>query len=139
MRQLSSVPRCKDHSRKGVSSPFFCSLVLGIAIGLTGCKPAERPAPPSPKVVEKEPADTPDLEGAITDLRTQNVQLRQALETALDAQEQLTNQVRQAREDLRKMRDDLALVREELRDLELDRETKPVEPSSNGMTAEGSQ
>ena len=110
-----------------------------MAVGFAGCKPADRPAPPSPKVVEKEPTEIPELEAAVADLRTQNVQLRQALETALDAQEQLTNQVRQAREELRSMRDDLALVREQLRDLELDRETKPIEPATGGMTAEKSQ
>jgi hypothetical protein len=61
------------------------------------------------------------------------------LGTALDAQEQLTNQMHQINEELRATHDDLTLVREQLHDLELEHETKPVEPSSNTMTAQKPQ
>ncbi len=46
----------------------------------------------------------------------------------------------QINEELHSTHDDLTLVREQLHDLELERETKPVEPSASGtMTAQKPQ
>jgi len=127
-------------------------------VGLSGCNSSQQPAP---TVADPEQIEIRQLAAAIADLRNQcddlrsqgadlhkqnedlgneNTQLRQALGTALDAQEQLTNQIRQINEELQTTHDDLTLVREQLHDLELEHETKPVERSASGtMTVQKPQ
>jgi chromosome segregation ATPase len=165
MKQLgSSSLRVKEfnHANCRIASELFLfSLVLTLWVGLSGCKSSTATPVASSKSVDPVQAEIAALAAAIADLRdqneslrsegaglhdqnsdlwNQNSQLRKALETALDAQEQLTNQMHQLNDDLRSTRDDLTLVREQLHDLELERETKPVEPSSSGtMTAQKPQ
>jgi chromosome segregation ATPase len=135
-------------------------LTATLLVGLFGCKSSHQIPSTSAKVANPEHTEIVELAAAIVDLRnqstdlgkqnaelrnqnadlrTQNVQLRQALETVLDAQTQLTNQVHQIGEELRSARDDLSLVRAQLHDLELERETKPVQPSSARMAAQEPQ
>jgi chromosome segregation ATPase len=128
-------------------------LTATLLVGLSGCKSSHQIPPTSAKVANPEHTEIVELAAAVVDLRnqsadlgnqnadlrTQNVQLRQALETALDAQTQLTNQVHQIGEELRSARDDLSLVRAQLHDLELERETKPVDPSPGTVTAQRPQ
>lgn len=146
-----------DSHRAGSELLLFF-LALTLVVGLSGCNSSQQPPPP---VVDPEQIEIRQLAAAIADLRNQcddlrsqgadlhkqnedlgneNAQLRQALGTALDAQEQLTNQVHQISEELHSTHDDLTLVREQLHDLELEREMKPLEPSSSGtMTAQKPQ
>jgi chromosome segregation ATPase len=160
----SSLPRVKEFNyanRRVASERFLFSLVLTLAVVLWGCKSSTETPLNSSRGADPVQAEIAALAAAIADLRdqneslrsegaglhdqnsdlwNQNSQLRKALETALDAQEQLTNQMHQLNDDLRSARDDLTLVREQLHDLELERETKPVEPSSSGtMTAQKPQ
>jgi regulator of replication initiation timing len=144
-------------SHRAGSELLLFSLALVLVVGLSGCKSSQQPPP---TVANPEQIEIGQLAAAIADLRNQcddlrgqgadlhkqnedlvneNAQLRQALGTALDAQEQLTNQMHQINEELRATHDDLTLVREQLHDLELEHETKPVEPSSNTMTAQKPQ
>src|ERR1700716_1756286 len=144
-------------SHRAGSELLLFSLALTLVVGLSGCKSSQHPPP---TVADPELIEIGQLAAAIADLRnqcddlrsqgadlhkqnedlgTENAQLRQALGTALDAQEQLTNQIHRINEELRTTHDDLALVREQLHDLELEHETKPVEPSSNTMTAQKPQ
>jgi chromosome segregation ATPase len=166
MKQLgsSSLPRVKEfnHANRRIASELLLfSLVLMWLAGLYGCKSSTETPLASSKGADPVQTEIASLAAAIADLRNQNddlrrqgtglhdqnsdlwnqnAQLRKALETALDAQEQLTNQVHQLNDELRSTRDDLTLVREQLHDLELERETKPVEPSSSGtMTAQKPQ
>jgi TolA-binding protein len=165
MKQLgSSSLRIKEfnHANCRIASELLLfSLVLTLLVGLSGCKSSTATPVASSKSVDPVQAEIAALAAAVADLRNQNddlrsqgaglhdqnsdlwnqnAQLRKALETALDAQEQLTNQLHQLNDELRSTRDDLTLVREQLHDLELERETKPVAPSSSGtMTAQKPQ
>jgi chromosome segregation ATPase len=144
-------------SHRAGSELLLFSLALMLVVELSGCKSSQQP---TPTVANPEQIEIGQLAAAIADLRNQcddlrgqgadlhkqnedlvneNAQLRQALGTALDAQEQLTNQMHQINEELRATHDDLTLVREQLHDLELEHETKPVEPSSSTMTAQKPQ
>jgi regulator of replication initiation timing len=162
MKQLgsSSLLRGFSPANRRIGSELLL-LSLTLVIGFCGCKSSAQNPPASPKVADPVQTEIAELATAIADLRTQtddlrrqgadlhkqnddlrdeNAQLRQALETALDAQEQLTNQVHQISEELHSTHDDLTLVREQLHDLELEREMKPLEPSSSGtMTAQKPQ
>jgi regulator of replication initiation timing len=145
-------------SRRIGSELFLLSLGLTLLVGLSGCNSSQQPPPlvadPEQIAIRHLAAAIADLRNQCDDLRSQgadlhkqnedlgneNAQLRQALGTALDAQEQLTNQIRQINEELHTTHDDLTLVREQLHDLELERETRPVEHSSSGtMTAQKPQ
>jgi TolA-binding protein len=155
-----------NHGYRRITSELFlfssvrllCGL-CGLAL-LIGCKSSVQSPPASSKAADPVQIQIAELAAAIADLRNQNdslrgqgtdlqnqntdlsnqnAQLRQALETALEAQEQLTNQVHQLSEELQHARDDLTLVREQVHDLELERETKPVGPSSGTMTAQKPQ
>jgi chromosome segregation ATPase len=166
MKQLgsSSLPRFNESSRANPrigSELLLPSLALTLLLGLCGCKSSAQTHPDAAQVADPVQREIAELATAIADLRNQcddlrgqgadlhkqnedlgneNAQLRQALGTALDAQEQLTNQMHQINEELHSTHDDLTLVREQLHDLELERETKPVEPSSSGtMTAQKPQ
>jgi uncharacterized phage infection (PIP) family protein YhgE len=159
MKQLGSSSLLRfnassNANRKIVSEPLLLSLALMLVIGLSGCKSSQQAQPVAidPERIEigqlataiaelrsqnvELNSQSADLRNQNTDLRDQNEQLRQALETALDAQEKLTNQMRQISEEMHSTRDDLTLVREQLRDLELEHETKPVESTSGTMTAQ---
>jgi chromosome segregation ATPase len=165
MKQLgsSSLLRVKEFNRTNcriASELLLFSLVLTFLAGFSGCKSSTETPLASSKGADPVQAEIAALAAAVADLRNQNdelhsqdaglhdqnsdlwnqnAQLRKALETALDAQEQLTSQVHQLDDELRSTRDDLTLVREQLHDLELERETKPVEPSSGTMTAQKPQ
>ena len=157
----SSLLRFNESSHtscRAGSELFLFSLALTLVVGLSGCKSSQQPPP---TVANPEQIEIGQLAAAIADLRNQcddlrgqgadlhkqnedlvneNAQLRQALGTALDAQEQLTSQMHQINDELHSTHDDLSLVREQLHDLELERETKPVEPPSSGtMTAQKPQ
>jgi septal ring factor EnvC (AmiA/AmiB activator) len=145
-------------SHRAGSELFLLSLALTLVVGLSGCN---SPQQPPLTVVDPEQIEIRQLAAAIADLRdhcnelrsqgadlqkqnedlgNENAKLRQAFGTALDAQEQLTNQIHQINEELNTTHDDLTLVREQLHDLELEHETKPVERSSSGtMTAQKPQ
>jgi septal ring factor EnvC (AmiA/AmiB activator) len=164
MKQLgSSLLRFKEfnHANYRIASErLLFWLVLTLLAGLCGCKSSTPTPIASSKGADPVQTEIAALAAAIADLRNQNdnlrrqeaglhdqssdlwnqnAQLRKALETALEAQEQLTNQVHQLNDELRSARDDLTLVREQLHDLELERETKPVEPTSGTMTAQKPQ
>ena len=166
MKQLgsSSLLRFNESNRakrRIGSELLLLSLALTLVVGLSGCNSSARTHPDSAQVADPVQTEIAELATAIADLRNQcddlrsqgadlhkqnddlgneNTQLRQALGTALDAQEQLTNQMHQINEELNSTHDDLTLVREQLHDLELERETKPVEPPSSGtMTAQKPQ
>jgi chromosome segregation ATPase len=164
MKQLgSSLLRFKEfnHTNSRIASELLLFwLVLTLLAGLCGCKSSTETPLASSKSADPVQTEIAALAAAIADLRNQNdglrsqdaglhdqnsdlwnqnAQLRKALETALDAQEQLTNQMHRLNDELRSTRDDLTLVREQLHDLELERETKPVEPSSGTMTAQKPQ
>jgi septal ring factor EnvC (AmiA/AmiB activator) len=145
-------------SHRAGSERLLLSLALTLVVGLSGCNSSQEPPL---TVVDPTQIEIRQLAAAIADLRNQcnelrsqgadlqkqnedlgneNAKLRQALGTALDAQEQLTNQIHQINEELNTTHDDLTLVREQLHDLELEHETKPVERSSSGtMTAQKPQ
>jgi chromosome segregation ATPase len=164
MKQLgSSLLRFKkfNHTSSRVASELLLFwLALALLAGLCGCKSSTETPLASSKSADPVQTEIAALAAAIADLRNQNdglrsqdaglhdqnsdlwnqnAQFRKALETALEAQEQLTNQVHELSAELRSTRDDLTLVREQLHDLELERETKPVEPSSGTMTAQKPQ
>jgi chromosome segregation ATPase len=145
-------------SHRAGSELLLFSLALTLMVGLSGCNSSQQPtltvADPEQIEIRQLTAAIADLRKQYDDLRSQgadlhkqnedlgneNAQLRQALGTALDAQEQLTNQMRQINEELRTTHDDLTLVREQLHDLELEHETKPVDRSASGtMTAQKPQ
>jgi peptidoglycan hydrolase CwlO-like protein len=152
-------------SRRIGSELLLLSLGLTLVVGLSGCNSSQQPPPtvadPEQIAIRHLAAAIADLRNQCDDLRNQcndlssqgadlhkqnedlgneNAQLRQALGTALDAQEQLTNQIHQINEELNSTHDDLTLVREQLHDLELERETRPVERSNSGtMTAQKPQ
>jgi uncharacterized coiled-coil DUF342 family protein len=158
---LLSFNEFNPAKRRIGSELLLLSLALTLVVGLSGCNSSARTHPDSAQVADPVQTEIAELATAIADLRNQcddlrsqgadlhkqnddlgneNAQLRQALGTALDAQEQLTNQMHQINEELNSTHDDLTLVREQLHDLELERETKPVEPSSSGtMTAQKPQ
>jgi chromosome segregation ATPase len=165
---LLRVKEFNHANRRFASELLLFSLALMLLAGLCGCKSSTETPLDSSKRADPVQTEIASLAAAIADLRNQiadlhnqnddlrsqgsglhdqnsdlwnqNAQLRKALETALDAQEQLTNQVHQLNDELRSTRDDLTLVREQLHDLELERETKPVEPASSGtMTAQKPQ
>jgi cell division protein FtsB len=160
----SRLPRFNESSpanRRIGSELLLLSLALTLVVGLCGCNSSAQTHPASAQVADPVQTEIAELATTIADLRNQcddlrsqgvnlhkqnddlaneNAQLRQALGTALDAQEQLTNQMHQINEELHSTHDDLTLVREQLHDLELERETKPVEPSSSGtLTAQKPQ
>jgi predicted nucleic acid-binding Zn-ribbon protein len=162
---LLSFNESSHGSHRAGSELLLFSLALTLMVGLSGCNSSQQPtlavADPEQIEIRQLTAAIADLRNQYEDLRNQyddlrsqgadlhkqnedlgneNAQLRQALGTALDAQEQLANQIRQINEELRTTHDDLALVREQLHDLELEHETKPVEHSSSGtMTAQKPQ
>jgi chromosome segregation ATPase len=164
---LPRVNDTGDTNRKATSELLLVALALTLAVGLFGFKPVQRGVADSAKPIDPAHAEMANLSNAITDLRSQNadlskefaglrtqavglgtqntdlraqnLQLRQALGTALDAQEQLTNEVGLIRKELRTARDDLSLVRQQLHDLELERETKPIEPGAGRITAQKPQ
>ncbi|HEY0792966.1 MAG TPA: hypothetical protein VGD78_18015 [Chthoniobacterales bacterium] len=99
-------------------------MLAGFSCG--GCKPVPPagatfagPAPPGS-------SSQANLEAIVDPIREENEQLRQALELALTAQQNLTGQVRRDHEILASMGEDIGLLRERLRDLELAHDRQPV-------------
>ena len=91
----------------------------------TGCKPVAPVA--ATAGVDAAPDSTrTDLEATIEPIRKENEQLRQALEVALAAQQDLADKVRRDHEALAAMGEDMGLLRERLHDLELAHDRQPV-------------
>jgi len=95
-----------------------------------GCKPAA-PKAAAAAVPAASGLTREDLEEIVGPVRQENEQLRQALEVALAAQQDLTGKVRRNHEALASMVEDVGLLRERLHDLELAHDRQPVAASAS--------
>jgi len=104
---------------------FRLAMLVLASTGWFGCKP-EAPKAATASISAAPGLTRADLEEIVVPIRKENEQLRQALEVALGAQQDLTGKVRRDHEALTSMGEDLALFREPLHDVELARDRQPV-------------